>query len=83
MLCSTAHRSIPRNTKLIFEKEGVYLNTNTNGRNQDTSIPGFIRIIKRDGEPALEWCQLKWCPLNNALYTKENGEGGEEATDFD
>lgn len=33
--------------KLIFEKEGVYLHTNAKRTNQDTSIPGFIRIVER------------------------------------
>uniref|UniRef100_A0A673N9C5 TBC1 domain family member 15 n=1 Tax=Sinocyclocheilus rhinocerous TaxID=307959 RepID=A0A673N9C5_9TELE len=35
---------------LIFEKEGVYLHTNAKRSNQDTTIPGFIRIVERDGE---------------------------------
>uniref|UniRef100_A0A672STE1 TBC1 domain family member 15 n=1 Tax=Sinocyclocheilus grahami TaxID=75366 RepID=A0A672STE1_SINGR len=39
---------------LIFEKEGVYLHTNAKRSNQDTAIPGFIRIVERDGEPAME-----------------------------
>uniref|UniRef100_A0AAX7VNV9 TBC1 domain family member 15 n=1 Tax=Astatotilapia calliptera TaxID=8154 RepID=A0AAX7VNV9_ASTCA len=33
--------------QLIFEKEGVYLHTNAKRSNQDTSIPGFIRIVER------------------------------------
>uniref|UniRef100_A0A671S8F6 TBC1 domain family member 17-like n=1 Tax=Sinocyclocheilus anshuiensis TaxID=1608454 RepID=A0A671S8F6_9TELE len=36
--------------QLIFEKEGVYLHTNAKRSNQDTTIPGFIRIVERDGE---------------------------------
>lgn len=35
--------------QLIFEKEGVYLHTNTKRSNQDTTIPGFIRIVERVG----------------------------------
>uniref|UniRef100_A0A672SSA6 TBC1 domain family member 15 n=1 Tax=Sinocyclocheilus grahami TaxID=75366 RepID=A0A672SSA6_SINGR len=33
--------------QLIFEKEGVYLHTNAKRSNQDTAIPGFIRIVER------------------------------------
>uniref|UniRef100_A0A8C9YG75 TBC1 domain family member 15 n=1 Tax=Sander lucioperca TaxID=283035 RepID=A0A8C9YG75_SANLU len=33
--------------QLIFEKEGVYLHTNAKRSNQDTTIPGFIRIVER------------------------------------
>jgi len=33
--------------QLIFEKEGVYLHTNAKKSNQDTTIPGFIRIVER------------------------------------
>ncbi|TSQ23989.1 TBC1 domain family member 17 [Bagarius yarrelli] len=40
----------PENNKLIFEKEGVYLHTNAKRSNEETSIPGFIRIVERDGE---------------------------------
>ncbi|MCI4384752.1 hypothetical protein PGIGA_G00042320 [Pangasianodon gigas] len=40
----------PENSKLIFEKEGVYLHTNAKRSNEETSIPGFIRIVERDGE---------------------------------
>uniref|UniRef100_A0A8C2WVY4 TBC1 domain family member 15 n=1 Tax=Cyclopterus lumpus TaxID=8103 RepID=A0A8C2WVY4_CYCLU len=32
--------------QLIFEKEGVYLHTNAKRSNQDTTIPGFIRIVE-------------------------------------
>uniref|UniRef100_A0A7N8XW03 TBC1 domain family member 15 n=1 Tax=Mastacembelus armatus TaxID=205130 RepID=A0A7N8XW03_9TELE len=41
--------------RLIFEKEGVYLHTNAKRSNQDTTIPGFIRIVERvskSGTPA-------------------------------
>ncbi|KAF3699813.1 TBC1 domain family member 17 [Channa argus] len=71
--------------KLIFEKEGVYLHTNAKRSNQDTTIPGFIRIVERAGVPTLEWS-----PLENesgsgpaVFYTKKDGEGGEEDTIFD
>nr|XP_057904431.1 TBC1 domain family member 17 [Doryrhamphus excisus] len=71
--------------KLIFEKEGVYLHTNAKRSNQDTSIPGFIRIVERAGVPALEWSPLedegRTAPA--VLYTKKDGEGGEEETNFD
>ena len=33
--------------QLIFEKEGVYLHTNVKKNNQDSSLPGFIRIVER------------------------------------
>ncbi|XP_031718027.1 TBC1 domain family member 17 isoform X2 [Anarrhichthys ocellatus] len=71
--------------KLIFEKEGVYLHTNAKRSNQDTTIPGFIRIVERAGLPALEWSPLedegRSAPA--VLYTKKDGEGGEEDTNFD
>ncbi|KAA8585470.1 hypothetical protein FQN60_004164, partial [Etheostoma spectabile] len=70
---------------LIFEKEGVYLHTNAKRSNQDTTIPGFIRIVERTGVPALEWSPLedegRSAPA--VLYTKKDGEGGEEDTNFD
>uniref|UniRef100_A0A672ZH35 TBC1 domain family member 15 n=1 Tax=Sphaeramia orbicularis TaxID=375764 RepID=A0A672ZH35_9TELE len=71
--------------KLIFEKEGVYLHTNAKRSNQDTTIPGFIRIVERAGVPALEWSPLedegRSAPA--VLYTRKEGEGGEEDTNFD
>uniref|UniRef100_A0A4W6CFV3 TBC1 domain family, member 17 n=1 Tax=Lates calcarifer TaxID=8187 RepID=A0A4W6CFV3_LATCA len=71
--------------KLIFEKEGVYLHTNAKRSNQDTTIPGFIRIVERAGVPALEWSPLedegRSAPA--VLYSKKDGEGGEEDTNFD
>ncbi|KAM9745123.1 TBC1 domain family member 17 [Menidia menidia] len=71
--------------KLIFEKEGVYLHTNAKRSNLDTSIPGFIRIVERAGVPALEWSPLedegRSAPA--VLYTRRDGEGGEEDTNFD
>ncbi|XP_024128491.1 TBC1 domain family member 17 [Oryzias melastigma] len=71
--------------KLIFEKEGVYLHTNAKRTNQDTSIPGFIRIVERAGIAALEWSPLpdegRTAPA--VLYTKKDGEAGEEETHFD
>lgn len=33
--------------QLIFEKEGVYLHTNAKRTSEETSIPGFIRIVER------------------------------------
>uniref|UniRef100_A0A3Q4ME92 TBC1 domain family, member 17 n=1 Tax=Neolamprologus brichardi TaxID=32507 RepID=A0A3Q4ME92_NEOBR len=70
---------------LIFEKEGVYLHTNAKRSNQDTSIPGFIRIVERAGLPALEWSPLEDDGRNApaVLYSKKDGEGGEEDTNFD
>uniref|UniRef100_A0A673H6F1 TBC1 domain family member 17-like n=1 Tax=Sinocyclocheilus rhinocerous TaxID=307959 RepID=A0A673H6F1_9TELE len=75
----------PESYKLIFEKEGVYLHTNAKRSNQDTTIPGFIRIVERDGEPALEWSPVEE-DVRNApavFYAKKDGEGGEEETKFD
>uniref|UniRef100_A0A673XHQ1 TBC1 domain family member 15 n=1 Tax=Salmo trutta TaxID=8032 RepID=A0A673XHQ1_SALTR len=71
--------------KLVFEKEGVYLHTNAKRSNQDTTIPGFIRIVERGGEPALEWSALEDEGRNAAavFYTKKDGEGGVEDTNFD
>ncbi|XP_056263659.1 TBC1 domain family member 17 [Pseudoliparis swirei] len=71
--------------KLIFEKEGVYLHTNAKKSNQDTTIPGFIRIVERAGVPALEWSPLedggRSAPA--VLYTKKDRDGGEEDMNFD
>ncbi|XP_067087930.1 TBC1 domain family member 17 [Osmerus mordax] len=71
--------------KLVFEKEGVYLHTNATRSNQDTTLPGFIRIVERGGEPALEWSPLedqgRSAPA--VFYTKKDGEGGQEDTNFD
>uniref|UniRef100_A0A672LAZ7 TBC1 domain family member 17-like n=1 Tax=Sinocyclocheilus grahami TaxID=75366 RepID=A0A672LAZ7_SINGR len=75
----------PESHKLIFEKEGVYLHTNAKRSNQDTTIPGFIRIVERDGEPALEWSPVEE-DVRNApavFYAKKDGEEGEEETKFD
>ncbi|XP_061557216.1 TBC1 domain family member 17 [Phycodurus eques] len=71
--------------KLIFEKEGVYLHTNAKRSNQDTSIPGFIRIVERAGVPALEWSPLEDAGRSApaVLYSKKDGEGSEEDTRFD
>ncbi|CAL8304181.1 unnamed protein product [Merluccius merluccius] len=71
--------------KLIFEKEGVYLHTSVKRNNQDTSIPGFIRIVERGGEPALEWSPLEDAGRSTpaVFYTKKDGEGGDEDTNFD
>uniref|UniRef100_A0AAR2IXZ3 Rab-GAP TBC domain-containing protein n=1 Tax=Pygocentrus nattereri TaxID=42514 RepID=A0AAR2IXZ3_PYGNA len=53
--------------------------------NHDTTIPGFIRIVERDGEPALEWSPVQDDGKNApaVFYTKKDGEGGEEETKFD
>uniref|UniRef100_A0A6Q2XTG5 Rab-GAP TBC domain-containing protein n=1 Tax=Esox lucius TaxID=8010 RepID=A0A6Q2XTG5_ESOLU len=53
---------------LVFEKEGVYLHTNAKRSNQDTTLPGFIRIVER----------VSW-----AFSTSLDGEGGVEDTNFD
>lgn len=37
--------------QLIFEKEGVYLHTNAKRVHQDTTLPGFIRIVERVRSP--------------------------------
>uniref|UniRef100_A0A8C2HGB6 TBC1 domain family member 15 n=1 Tax=Cyprinus carpio TaxID=7962 RepID=A0A8C2HGB6_CYPCA len=53
--------------------------------NQDTTVPGFIRIVERDGEPAMEWSPVeedaRKAPA--VFYTKKDGEEGEEETKFD
>uniref|UniRef100_A0A3Q2P023 TBC1 domain family member 15 n=1 Tax=Fundulus heteroclitus TaxID=8078 RepID=A0A3Q2P023_FUNHE len=71
--------------KLIFEKEGVYLHTNAKRSVQETSLPGFIRIVERAGVPALEWSPLedegRSAPA--VLYSKKDGEAGEEDPNFD
>ncbi|KAM6957210.1 TBC1 domain family member 17 [Aplochiton taeniatus] len=77
--------SKPESHKLVFEKEGVYLHTNAKRNNQDTTIPGFIRIVEREGDPALEWSPLedqgRSAPA--VFYTKKDGEGGEDDPNFD
>ncbi|XP_062387731.1 TBC1 domain family member 17 [Sardina pilchardus] len=77
--------SKPGSHKLIFEKEGVYLHTNTKRNNQDTTIPGFIRIVERDGETTLEWSPLEDQGRSTpaVMYTKKEENGGEEETNFD
>nr|XP_023654274.1 TBC1 domain family member 17 isoform X2 [Paramormyrops kingsleyae] len=70
---------------LVFEKEGVYLHTNAKKSNQETTIPGFIRIVERGGEPALEWSPLEEQRGSTpaVFYSKKDGDGGEEETSFD
>uniref|UniRef100_A0A8C9SQI4 TBC1 domain family member 15 n=1 Tax=Scleropages formosus TaxID=113540 RepID=A0A8C9SQI4_SCLFO len=77
--------SSPETCRLVFEKEGVYLHTNAKRANQDTTIPGFIRIVERGGEPALEWSPLEEARgrAPAVFYTKKDGDGGEEETNFD
>uniref|UniRef100_A0A674PKU8 TBC1 domain family, member 17 n=1 Tax=Takifugu rubripes TaxID=31033 RepID=A0A674PKU8_TAKRU len=71
--------------QLIFEKEGVYLHTNAKKMLQDTTLPGFIRVVERAGVPALEWSPLedegRSAPA--VLYSKKDGEEGEDDTKFD
>ncbi|KAF7697740.1 hypothetical protein HF521_004250 [Silurus meridionalis] len=72
-------------SKLIFEKEGVYLHTNAKRSNEETSIPGFICVVERDGEPLLEWRPARDEGKNApaVFYAKKDGEGGEEEPNFD
>lgn len=42
--------------QLIFEKEGVYLHTNAKRSNQETTIPGFIRIVERVSKSLSQVC---------------------------
>lgn len=44
--------------QLIFEKEGVYLHTNAKRSNQETTIPGFIRIVERVSRSVLDQSAL-------------------------
>ncbi|XP_029015069.1 TBC1 domain family member 17 [Betta splendens] len=70
--------------KLIFEKEGVYLHTNARRSNQETTIPGFIRIVERAGIPALEWSPLEQeSGSATVIFTKKDGENGEEDSTFE
>uniref|UniRef100_A0A665TFU5 TBC1 domain family member 15 n=1 Tax=Echeneis naucrates TaxID=173247 RepID=A0A665TFU5_ECHNA len=61
--------------QLIFEKEGVYLHTNAKRSNQDTTIPGFIRIVERVSKMS----------ESSLIQRGKSGnvEGGEEDTNFD
>uniref|UniRef100_A0A672LJ38 TBC1 domain family member 15 n=1 Tax=Sinocyclocheilus grahami TaxID=75366 RepID=A0A672LJ38_SINGR len=65
---------------LIFEKEGVYLHTNAKRSNQDTTIPGFIRIVER---PALEWSPVEEDVRNAPAVFYAKKVEGEEETKFD
>lgn len=40
--------------QLIFEKEGVYLHTNARRSLQDTTLPGFIRVVERVRTPVAQ-----------------------------
>uniref|UniRef100_A0A7N6C5G1 TBC1 domain family member 15 n=1 Tax=Anabas testudineus TaxID=64144 RepID=A0A7N6C5G1_ANATE len=60
---------------LIFEKEGVYLHTNAKRSNQETTIPGFIRIVERVSKKSSMWQQSR-CILHQK-------KGEEEVTNFD
>ncbi|XP_066564843.1 TBC1 domain family member 17 isoform X2 [Amia ocellicauda] len=70
--------------KVLFEKEGVFLHTNAKRNNQESTIPGTIRITERGGEPALEWSPLEEerGTAPQVVYSKKDGES-EEETNFD
>uniref|UniRef100_A0A8C6T1B2 TBC1 domain family member 15 n=1 Tax=Neogobius melanostomus TaxID=47308 RepID=A0A8C6T1B2_9GOBI len=65
--------------QLIFEKEGVYLHTNTKRTTLDTSIPGFIRVVERvrPSDPA----QTDTDP--SGMSVRRDAEGGVEDSHFD
>lgn len=46
--------------QLIFEKEGVYLHTNAKRSNQETSLPGYIRIVERVSKLCLLSVLCEW-----------------------
>ncbi|XP_069047925.1 TBC1 domain family member 17 [Lepisosteus oculatus] len=72
--------------KVLFEKEGVYLHTNTKRSSQDSAIPGVIRVVERGGEPALEWSPLEEerGTTPHVVFSKKDGDAeGEEETNFD
>jgi hypothetical protein len=50
----------------VFEKEGVYLHTNAKRSNQDTTIPGFIRIVER----------VSWASPIDTIFTVSSKRGG-------
>ncbi|MBN3311223.1 TBC17 protein, partial [Amia calva] len=64
--------------QVLFEKEGVFLHTNAKRNNQESTIPGTIRITERGGEPALEWS-----PLEEERGTAPQDGESEEETNFD
>uniref|UniRef100_A0A8C6NLX8 Uncharacterized protein n=1 Tax=Nothobranchius furzeri TaxID=105023 RepID=A0A8C6NLX8_NOTFU len=60
--------------ELIFEKEGVYLHTNAKRSNQETSIPGFIRVVERERDDILVVSSsvLVDGPLHEATTSQQN-----------
>uniref|UniRef100_A0A7N6B4K2 TBC1 domain family member 15 n=1 Tax=Anabas testudineus TaxID=64144 RepID=A0A7N6B4K2_ANATE len=68
--------------QLIFEKEGVYLHTNAKRSNQETTIPGFIRIVERVSKKSSMFRCSKVDQKSNSV-TNSDGEGEEEVTNFD
>uniref|UniRef100_A0A674N215 TBC1 domain family member 15 n=1 Tax=Takifugu rubripes TaxID=31033 RepID=A0A674N215_TAKRU len=73
--------------QLIFEKEGVYLHTNAKKMLQDTTLPGFIRVVERDGEegeddtkfdPGYEpdWAVISTVKKDQQAAVKDSGAAG-------
>lgn len=53
---------------MIFEKEGVYLHTNAKRSNQDTTIPGFIRIVERVSQTSCVSGLLRYKDRRSIMY---------------
>ncbi|XP_072127621.1 TBC1 domain family member 17 isoform X1 [Mobula birostris] len=75
--------------KIAFERDGVFLNTSTKRTNdQDTHIPGVIRIIEKGPDTVVDWtpvCETE--EPSQILYSKKdstvNGASHTEEDMFD
>ncbi|XP_048473661.1 TBC1 domain family member 17 isoform X1 [Rhincodon typus] len=75
--------------KVVFEKEGVFLHTSTKRNNdQDTLIPGVIRILEKGHDTVMEWTPISESGEHpQFLYSKKdstvNGASHTEEEMFD
>ncbi|GCB59880.1 hypothetical protein scyTo_0014060 [Scyliorhinus torazame] len=81
--------SSPESYKVAFEKEGVFLHTGTKRNNdQDTLIPGVIRILEKGPETVMDWIPISESRDHpQFLYSKKdsamNGASHTEEAMFD
>eukprot|EP00061_Rhincodon_typus_P018446 g47616.t1 len=75
--------------QVVFEKEGVFLHTSTKRNNdQDTLIPGVIRILEKGHDTVMEWTPISESGEHpQFLYSKKdstvNGASHTEEEMFD